>query len=72
MITEKDRRHIDAAAAFFNQLAVAFVAGAALQIFLTDMDQPAAVAVLFMTGFALHGVVHILIGAARVGDYDAP
>lgn len=64
MIADRDRRHVDAAASFFNQLAVAFVAGAALQIFLSDLTSPAATGVLFMAGFALHGVAHILIGLA--------
>lgn len=65
MVSDKDRRHVDAAVAFFNQLAVAFVAGAALQIFLTDLAHPGSTAVLFMAGFALHGVTHILIGLAE-------
>jgi hypothetical protein len=55
-------------ASFFNQLGVAFVAGAALQIFLTELNYPAATAVLFMAGFALHGVAHILGGLADRGE----
>lgn len=64
--TEKDRRHVEIAVTFFNQLAVAFVAGAAIQMVLVDLERPAATATLFMTGFALHGVAHILSTLAKV------
>ncbi|MBL8548885.1 MAG: hypothetical protein JNJ73_02790 [Hyphomonadaceae bacterium] len=66
---DADRKHADLAAGFLSQLGVAFVAGAFLQLVLTDLDKPASAALLFMTGLLLHGVSHITIetvhGATR-------
>ena len=62
MTSEKNRRHADLMAAFFSQLGMAFVAGGFLQLALSVGDsRSAAAGLIFMIGFALHGVAHTIV-----------
>jgi hypothetical protein len=63
--TAKDRRHAELAASFLSNLGVAYVAGAALQMILPALAEPAATATLFM----VDGVGHIVVERSYgVGD----
>jgi hypothetical protein len=64
MVTEKDKRHAELSAAFFGQLAVAFVAGAFFQVFLPEWASPGRIAFMLMTGLFLYGVSHIILELA--------
>ena len=64
MTTDAGRRHANLLANFFSQLAVAFVAGAFLQVLLPETLHSARTATLLMTGFALLGTSHIVIEGA--------
>jgi hypothetical protein len=62
MVRERDRRHADLLAGFLSPLGLAFVAGAFLQLSFAESGSHAAVsATIFLVGFALHGVAHMVI-----------
>jgi hypothetical protein len=62
--SDKDRRHADLMAAFLSNLAVAYIAGAVLQIILPVLAEPSATATMFMVGLLLYGVSHIVVERA--------